>query len=157
MLKISFACFLLIVTSSSLWAQSLSNPQAATLAARACINHYVGKPEQNGFLLNAGFKQRGNKFVHRATNLGLSGHTDLVTVRMKKNDCEYFFGSDRNDRAAMDAFTNEFRKAGFQEMIVNSSRGSRPAFQIGNGLFKIYGSSGSSNGSYSTRISISAR
>ncbi|MFT6696800.1 MAG: hypothetical protein ACJAXU_002308, partial [Paracoccaceae bacterium] len=103
---------------------------------------------------NYGYKKRGRKFVHKASKFAWTGHSDLAEIKMTRTGCETYFGDDVNAHAAVTAFTQTLRDAGLPEAEVRTSRRIYTAFQIGNTLYKVSGSSGSANSSYFTRISL---
>ncbi len=105
----------------------------AQLAAQACVNGLTGRLQDNSFLLASGFQQRGTSFVRRATNLGLSGHTDRASIRIRRDRCEFSYGTNRGSHSAYEVFQNVFRELGFRELSIRSGNRQYPAFER-NGL-----------------------
>jgi hypothetical protein len=149
-----FAVLMAIYPGHGAVAQSLDIVSAERLSATACLNHISGNGAENGFLLNYGYKKRGRKFVHKASKFAWTGHSDLAEIKMTRTGCETYFGDGVNAHAAVTAFTQTLRDAGLPEAEVRTSRRIYTAFQIGNTLYKVSGSSGSANSSYFTRISL---
>lgn len=134
-------------------AQDRSNVGSARAAAQACITLHQGQAVDGAAMARVGLNPARQGFLRRPTTLDLAGHTDRAEVKFRDGRCTYSFGSDRRASTAFEAFAGAFRAAGLTE-----GRSARmTAFQVGGRWVTVFGTSGSQNGSFFTRISTDTR